>query len=165
VLNKPKILYHGSEYFIGDSLTPVFEKRTLDHVHRRPAVFATERKDIAALFMFPLDILASIGFEGDVAYICIWGTAEEFISKDKGGYLYTLPSDTFNKFGKEYEWQSFESVKPLEVKRYDSVTEGMLSCGAKVYFINDEEIMDKIRDNVGNRIPILKGLKPSDLTQ
>ena len=157
---KPKILYHGSSTKIDGPLTPVFEKRTLDHVHRRPAVFATERKDIAALFMFPLDVLASIGFEGDMAYICIWGTQKEFALKDKGGYLYTLSSDTFEKVGKEYEWQSFESVRPLEVKKYDSVVDGMVSCGAKIYFINDERVMDKIWDNKGNRTPILKQLTP-----
>ncbi|MBI4158158.1 MAG: hypothetical protein HY505_00855 [Candidatus Yanofskybacteria bacterium] len=158
---KPQKLYHGSSSEIKGSLQPVLKQDSPDHIHTRASVFATERIDIASLFMFPFkENIASIGFEEGTAFICVWGTPEEFKVKNRGGYLYTLPVDTFEKVGKEYEWQSFESINPLEVKKYDSVIDGILSCGAKVYFINDEKIMDKIRDNVGHRMPILQGLKP-----
>jgi len=158
---KPKVLYHGSSSKIDGLLQPILKQDSPDHVHTKASVFATDRKDVASLFMFPFkEHVASIGFEEDTAFICIWGAQEEFKTKDRGGYLCVLPTDTFEKVGKEYEWQSFESVKPLEVKKYDSVIDGMLSCGTKVYFINDEKMMDKIRDNVGNRMPILKQLDP-----
>lgn len=156
---KPAVLYHGSDHNIEGPLIPVMEKATLDHVHAQAAVFATARMDIASLFMFPLDILASIGFEENIAYICIWGTPEEFVPKDKGGFLYVLPATNFKKMGKEYEWQSFEAVQPLEVKRFNSIIEGMMQCGASVYFINDNNIFDQIRDNKDHRMPTLKKLK------
>lgn len=155
---KPAVLYHGSEHKIEGHLIPVIEKKTLDHIHSRAAIFATERDDIAALFMFPLDVLASIGFEQDISYICIWGTAEEFAPKDKGGFLYVLAADNFEKVGKEYEWQSFEAVTPIEVRKFESVIQGMIQYGVQVYFINDDNIFDQIRDNKEHRIPILKQL-------
>lgn len=156
MLKKTKFLYHGSEYLIEGYLKPVIEKKTFDHVHSRPAIFATERIDIAALFMFPMDTLASIGFEDNIAYICIWGTAEEFKNKDLGGFIYVLPGDSFKKIGKQYEWQSFEPVLPIEIKKFRSVVEGMIECGAWVYFINDNDIFDQIRYNKDSRMLILK---------
>lgn len=158
-ISKPSFLFHGSSRLIEGFLQPVLEHKTFDHIHGRPAVFATARIDIASLFMFPLDVLASIGFEEDVAYICIWGTSEEFSLKDKGGFLYVLPADKFEKVGKEYEWQSFEAVQPLEVKKFESVIDGMIQCGAHVYFINDNDVFDQIRDNKESRMPILKKLR------
>ena len=85
-----KELYHGSPIRIEGSLKPILRSGAPDYIHTQPAVFATERKDIAAVFMFPTDTLASIGFENDIAYICIWGTSKEFAPNDKGGIsLYT----------------------------------------------------------------------------
>lgn len=152
-------LYHGSERLIEGSLQPKIEKKTLDHVHTKPAIFATERIDIASLFMFPMDILASIGFEENIAYICIWGTAEEFKNKDNGGFIYILSSDSFEKVGKEYEWQSFSAVEPVEVKSFRSVIRGMIECGARVYFINDDNVFDQIHDSKDDRMPILRKLR------
>jgi len=151
-------LYHGSPFKIEGSLQPILEHSTLEHVHTKPAVFATERLDIAALFMFPLEVLASIGFEQDIGYICVWGTLEEFLPHDKGGFVYVLPPETFEKIGKEYEWQSFAPVLPVEVRQFNSVIEGMMECGAQVYFINDNAIFDRIVAEKNNRAPILKDL-------
>ena len=151
-------LYHGSSQHIEGALKPILKHGTLDHVHDRPAVFATERIDVASLFMFPADILASIGFEQDIAYICIWGTPEEFTDKDKGGFVYVLPSISFEKMGKDYEWQSFEAVEPLEIREFGSVIGGMVECGAQVYFIDSDDIFDRITADKNNRVPILKKL-------
>lgn len=159
-LNKKlAVLYHGSDHKIEGPLIPVVEKKTPDHVHDRAAVFATERADLAALFMFPLEVLHSIGFEKGIAYICIWGTSEEFFPKDRGGFLYVLPATNFEKIGKEYEWQSFEPVLPVEIRRHESVIKGMMQYGVQVYFIDDDNMFDQIRDNKDNRLPILKNLK------
>lgn len=170
---KPEKLYHGSSHKIDGPLKPVLIQDSPEHIHEKPAIFGTERADVAALFMFPLDTLASIGFEQDIAYICIWGTVEEFTqprfsknsksgagqaSKDKGGYLYVLPMETFEKVGKEYEWQSFTAVEPIEIKSYDSAIDGMIQNGAQVYFINNNAIFDQIVNNKSHRSPILKTL-------
>ncbi|MDP2651038.1 MAG: hypothetical protein Q8O98_00425, partial [bacterium] len=89
----PKELYHGSARRIDGALKPVLEQHTPDHVHAKPAVFATERLDIATLFMFPTDTLHSIGFEQDIAYICVWGTYDEFRGKDKEGFIYVFSAE------------------------------------------------------------------------
>ena len=152
------ILYHGSPHEIKGKLKPVLRHSTLEHIHNKPAVFATERIDIASLFMFPLDTLVSVGFEQNIAYICIWGNPEEFILSDKGGYIYVFSSDNFEKIGKDYEWQSFLSLLPKEVEQFKSVINGMIYCDAQVYFIDEESIMDRIIANKDNRAPILKDL-------
>lgn len=160
-ISKPPFLYHGSFQSVDGPLKPILKQDSPDHIHTRASVFATDRADIASLFMFPFnEHIASIGFEQSMTYICIWGTPEEFITKDKGGYLYILPIDTFEKVGKEYEWQSFEAILPIEVRRYKSVIQGMIQCGAQVYFINNESVFDQIRDNKDHRMTILKDLKP-----
>ena len=153
-----KKIYHGSPEKIESALKPALNHATFEHVHDRPAIFGTDRIDASALFMFPMNALASIGFEQDIAYICIWGTAEEFAKKDKGGFIYTLPAETFEKIGKDYEWQSFVEVVPAETKRFGSVIDGMVKCGVQVYFINDENTMDSIVAEKDNRAPILSGL-------
>ncbi len=66
-MNKPRILYHGSAKKIDGPLAPVLRHGSEDHVHSRAAVFATERLDVAALFMIPPDALSSIGFEQGIA--------------------------------------------------------------------------------------------------
>jgi len=152
------ILYHGSAHEIKGELKPVLKHSTLEHIHNKPAVFATERIDIASLFMFPLDTLASVGFEQDIAYICIWGKPEEFTLSDKGGCIYVFSSDIFELIGKDYEWQSFLPALPKEVKRFNSVISGMIYCGAQVYFIDDESTMDRIVADKDNRASILKDL-------
>lgn len=156
-MNNPTKLYHGSAREIKGSLEPVLMQGS-DYLHTRAAVFATARKDLASLFMFPFDHIASIGFEQDVAYICIWGTLADFLPRDKGGYLYVLNPEGFEKIGKDYEWQSFNAVKPEEVVRFDSVINGMMECGAQVYFINDDAIFDEVYKNKDCRAPILSSL-------
>ena len=155
---KPSKLYHGSNVRILGHFKPVLQHGTLDHIHTRPAVFATARLDIAALFMFPIEILHSIGFERDIAYICIWGTSKDFKLKDIGGFIYTFSSESFEKVGKEYEWQSFKKVTPLEIKEYSQVIDGMIECGVQVYFINNNGIFDRIVEQKNKRASILQEL-------
>lgn len=155
---KPINLYHGSSHEIKGELRPTLKHDIADHIHDKPAVFATERIDVASLFMFPEDILASVGFEQDIAYICIWGKSEEFKIRDKGGYIYVFSNDKFQQVGKDYEWQSFTPVTPKEIKKYSLVIEGIIDCFGQVYFVDDDNIMDKIVANKGDRGSILKDL-------
>lgn len=152
-------LYHGSTRLIQGAMQPALIQATEDHVHEKASVFATARKDLAGLFMLPADALSSIGFERDAAYVCIWGTEEEYRVKDKPGYLYELPLAGFEKVGKGYEWQNFNAVTPSKILTFDSALGGMLELGVKVYFINDEEIFDRIVAEKDNRWDILKDLK------
>jgi hypothetical protein len=157
MINKPAKLYHGSTHIISGPLYPLLRNNTPDSAHSKAAVFATERIDIAALFMFPIEHISSIGFEEKTAYICIWGLRQEF-KEDATGYIYELPADSFQKIGKGYEYQSFEVVRPKSVKVFNSVIEGMITCGVEVYFINDETIFDNIVTNKEYRTPILRTL-------
>jgi hypothetical protein len=155
---QPQKLYHGSNHLIQGSLNPVLRKDAgSDYIHSRAAVFATERVDLAALFMFGFEHIASIGFEEDIAYICIWGSSEEF-NEDNGGYIYELPVDSFEKIGKDYEYQSFQPVQPRGMKFFDSVINGMMQCGVQVYFINDDAVFDQIVADKEHRAPILRNL-------
>jgi hypothetical protein len=152
---KPSHVFHGSSHKISGALTPVLVSSE-DHIHTEPAVFVTENMAIASLFMCPPDALSSIGFEQGIAYICIWGTPEEFKKKDRGGYLYVLPTETFEKRGKEYEWQSRVPILPDEIKFFPSVLDGMKQLGARIYFINDDHLFDLIQAHKNSRLEILK---------
>lgn len=163
---KPQKLYHGSSNKIDGPLQVILRQDSPDHIHTRASVFATGRADVASIFMFQFnEHIASIGLEQDIAYICIWGTPEEFSPRDKGGFLYVLPVTSFEKVGKEYEWQSFESVFPMEVRRHESVIQAMMQYGVQVYFINNEDVFDQIRDQKDNRSTILKDLTSENQTQ
>lgn len=154
----PAALYHGSAARIDGPLLPILRHGSADHVHERAAVFAAERADLASLFMIPGDALSSIGFEQDVAYVCIWGTPEEFSARDRGGWLYVLPGASFEKVGKWYEWQSFEAVTPSEVRTYASAFDGMIENGVQVYFVNDDPTFDAIVRDKDRRAPLLARL-------
>jgi hypothetical protein len=165
-MEKPSVVYHGSPRKIDGPLQPILlESELVDESHDRPAVFATEDVATASLFMMPNDALFSIGREQGISYVCIWGTPEEFTEKDRGGYVYVLPIDTFVRRGKEYEWQSDVAVLPTEVRHYDSVLEGMRENDVRIYFINDDELFDRIQADKNRRLEILKDMKPwgSDL--
>jgi hypothetical protein len=157
---KPEFLYHGSSRKIEGALEPVLVKSSEDHLHDLPAVFATDDIAAASLFLMPSDALFSIGREQDISYVCIWGTPEEFAEKDRGGYLYLLPSETFMKRGKDYEWQSDVAVMPSEIRHYDSSLEGMSQNGVRVYFITDDALFDRIQAKKEPRLEILKDVKP-----
>lgn len=158
--SKPMVLYHGSSQKIEGELTPVLVKSSEDHLHNLPVVFATEDIAAATLFMMPPSVLFSIGLEQGISYVCIWGTPEEFAKKDHGGYLYFLSSETFVKRGKGYEWQSDVAVMPQEVKSYGSVLDAFRENGVRTYFINDDELFDRIRAKKEPRLEILKDVKP-----
>ena len=151
------MLYHGSDKLVKDYLKPILLKdKSEDYIHSKAAVFATERLDLAALFILPQSVLSSIGFEKNIAYVCIWGKSDN-PSLKKSGFIYVLPAKTFQKIGKDYEWQSFEPVKPLEIKKFKSAINGMMACGVQVYFIEDEEIFDEITVRK-SRVQLLKKL-------
>lgn len=154
---QPEKLYHGSSHRIEGPLRPILRNDTSDHMHSRAAVFATERIDLAALFMFPFEHIASIGFEEDIAYISIWGSRQEF-DDDHGGYLYELSVDSFQKIGKDYEYQSFEPVQSIGVQFFESVIHGMMACGVQIYFINDDSTFNKIVADKEHRASILCNL-------
>jgi hypothetical protein len=158
----PSVLYHGSTRKIDGPLQPVLINGSEDRVHNEPIVFATDNAALAGLFMAPTDALVSIGFEQDIAYICIWGTPEEFAAKDRGGYLYFLPGNAFEKRGKGYEWQSRTTVTPQEIKFFPSVLKAWKELGVRVYFINDDHLFDLIQTHKENRLGILKDVRPFD---
>lgn len=126
----PQKLYYGTNKRISGSL-------------KAPPV-CTERIDLAALSMFPVEHRACSGFYNDIATICIWGTPEAFDEKDLGGFI--------------YEYPSLEAVEPDTVKVFESVIDGMMTCGVQVYFIDDEDIFSEIVANEADRAALLKNL-------
>ncbi len=155
---KPTHLYHGSLHKITGPLEPILLASSPNHIHTEAAVFATENIAIASLFLSPVETLVSVGFEEGIAYICIWGTPEEFREKDTGAYMYILPAKTFEKRGKAYEWQSREAVVPDEVRFLPSVLDGMKELGVQIYFITDDELFDRIQAQTDGRLEMLESV-------
>lgn len=154
-----RVLYHGSGREINGALKPELVP-SKDRKVQKAVVFGTDNIAAASLFMMPESALCSFGFEEGKVFACVWGTHKGF--KDKPGYLYTLPSDTFKKGPKAYEWVSPTKVQPTEVRKYQSALEGMKRNGVEVYFINDDKTFDAIQATKTHRLPILRksGIKP-----
>jgi hypothetical protein len=94
-------------------------------------------------------------------YVVLPCTKEEFAQKDKGGVMYTLPSDTFEEAqtsGRDIEWASKEKVVPKSVEEIHSTLETMIEYGVQVYFMS-EETFRQIEASKDNSLSILRNLK------
>ncbi len=160
IMETPATLYHGSPSKIDGALQPVHLPPDEDRIHPGPAVFATAHKGLASQFMLSPDILSSFGYEQDIPFVCVWGTPEEALAKDTGGYLYELPSETFAKIGKEYEWISDVAVTPTHITHYPSALRGMHENGVRIYFITDDGLFDRIQRDKMHRLETLNEITP-----
>jgi hypothetical protein len=159
VMEKPSVLYHAS--FKRD--IEVFEPRneTVRDTDEGPQVFATPDKRLATAFMIPTnDTWANSGAFNGVPYLVV-GDEEKFRNLDKGGAIYTLPSDTFNtdptKGLGDMEWTSSEAVRPVAKEEYESALEAMLHIGVQVYFV-DMATYRATQNAEDHGYSILKGL-------
>jgi hypothetical protein len=149
MMTKPPFLYHAST----NTNIVVFEPRVarVRDPAEGPRVFATPDKRVAAMFMTPIESSkVEISKFGDEAVMIISGTREDFIAHDKGGAIYTLPSDTFttdpHRGMKETEWVSAVPVKPIAKEIYPSSLQAMLDLGVRVIFV-DEASFKTIRES------------------
>lgn len=142
-LAKPAVLYHASQ----NRNVTVFEPRaeTIRDPNEGPVVFATPDIRYASCFLVKTDdswtTISNWGPNHPWAFIC--SDKQRFTQADKGGAIYTLPSETFD-FDPEaanlpMEMVSKVSVKPTASETYESGLEAMLKYDVQVFFVTKEE--------------------------
>jgi hypothetical protein len=125
-------------------------------------VYATPDKALSSIFLCNIQKPWAAGVYGDGVLVAkIPYSREEFIARDTGGTMYTLPSDDFELNDNELgggEWSSEQPVAPVERVEYVSALEAMIENGVQVYFIDDELMANMINAEDGG-VKILKNLQ------
>lgn len=157
---KPKVLYHASDNRNIESMEP--KQESVRDPKEGPVVFATPDKAGVTKFLVPADDKwTRRGRFGDVHYHLI-SDREKYSKADKGGTIYHLNPDTFERNlefgGTRDEWTSKTAVKPIGREDYESGLQAQLESGVQVFFV-DKETFEKIdkSDDHGNEI--IRGLK------
>lgn len=137
---KPSILYHASEWQGIEEFEPRAE--SIRDPQEGPVIFATPDRAYALQFLVPGDDRESKrGYYNGIPTIIIRGSLGEFIKRDKGGWLYHLPSGAFDfdpkKSMRDKEWTSRVPVKPIESEHYPSTVDALIDAGVQVYFVDD----------------------------
>ncbi len=158
----PLVLYHASNDPNFSQLEPREESSRFSN--EGPLVFATPDKAVAAMFLAPKDGgSVEISKFNDQSVIIINNKIENFKKKDRGGAIYTLPSETFTTDSttgmKETEWVSKVPVKILSKEMYKTSLEAMKQLGVRVYFVNDKTFKS-IQSSDDHGWEILSKLKP-----
>ena len=111
---KPKVLYHGSKYRF-DIVKPHQANGTCE-TESKMGIYAVATKDEAVPFALPFRWYPDepggkllFNTDGKKSYLQ-YGS----INPNGKGYIYVLPSDTFELVN-EWEWVSSVEVKPIEV--------------------------------------------------
>lgn len=137
---RPRFVYHSSSNPDIEELTP--RRESIRDPQEGPVIFATPDKALATTFLIEKasDRWVNISYYGNILVVVICKEKEEFVKKDRGGTLYTLPSDNFdfdlNRGMKEKEWTSRISVKPVDKVTYESALNTMIENGVQVYFVD-----------------------------
>jgi len=157
---KPKILYHASSNRNIKEFEPRAE--SVRDPNEGPVVFATPNKADATKFLVSTsDEWTALGAFGGVSFAII-SDKKRFEKADKGGAIYSLPSDTFDfdpeKGTGDKEWTSREKVKPLSKEEYESGLEAMIDHGIQVFFV-DKETSEKIQKSNDHGNKIIRGLE------
>lgn len=159
-IEKPPVLYHASSRNSIERFEPQVKK--VRDPKEGPRVFATSDFALATVFILETDdSWTQSGVFSDTPYIVIAGR-ERFEALDRGGTIYTLPSDTFEtdptKGLGEKEWTSKDPVIPIEKKIYPAALEAMLENGVQVYFV-DQKTLRNIQEADDHGLSILQGIQ------
>ena len=112
--DKPKFLYHGSQYYF-DIVKPQQAHGSCE-AESKMGIYAVATKDEAIPFALPFrwypdEPGGKLLFNTDGKRSCLeYGS----IDPNGKGYIYVLPSDTFELVN-EWEWVSSVEVKPIEI--------------------------------------------------
>lgn len=157
---KPKFLYHSSPNRSIQTFEPMVSTGSGEKYGAK--VYATPNKALSSIFLCNIRKPWSAGVYGNNVMVAkIPYTREEFMTRDTGGTMYILPSDTFELNEDELdgaEWASSEPVTPTEKEEYDSALEAMIENGVQVYFV-DDETMQRIYETENGGIEILQTLQ------
>lgn len=161
---KPSVLYHASRSGDIDVFEPRIGKRR-DENEGAP-IFATPSKAMASIFLVETDDSWTQSGAMDGTPFIVISDRERFESLDTGGYIYTLPSETFDtdlgKGLRELEYTSNEAVTPVEQEYVPSALSTMLENGVKVYFV-DDATWQAMQNSEDDGEAIVKGLTPESL--
>jgi len=155
---RPQIVYHSSHNPDIEEFTPQ-DERVRDS-EEGPVIFATPSRALASAFLVEghNDDWTQIGFYDNIPVVVICSDREEFIKKDKGGTLYSLPSETFDfdptSGMRESEWTSRSNVKPTGKTSYPSALDAMIENGVNVFFV-DQKTFSEINEAEDNGASIL----------
>ena len=157
---KPHVLYHVSANGNIAEFTPMPSPRTKEE---SDTVFAGTTKAVCSMFGIKSAEIKSGSYDGGKTQTVIVGNPKEFLDNDHGGFLYTLPTESFGvnpNLGLGLsEWTSTKPVKPNNVEHFDSSIQFMLNSGVKIIPAN-AEIMRKLRDPSVDDLSVLKDLTP-----
>lgn len=142
---KPEFVWHGSPKAGIEEFFPRVSIGTGSEFGAK--VYASNDLATASMFMADVGKTWSAGEINGTPYAIIPLTKEEFLDRNnKGGFLYKLPGETFFSDPKrgmgEKEWASSVPVKPIEVKKIDSVLDVMIENRVQVYFVTDEQYQE-----------------------
>jgi hypothetical protein len=158
---KPPVLFHASRNANIEKFEPRAEK--VRDAEEGPRIFATPSRAMASIFLVDSDdSWVQSGAMDGVPYIII-SDEERYRKLDVGGYIYSLPTDTFEndpeKGLRELEWTSSEAVTPVATEFVPSALEDMLNQGVKVYFV-EPEIYKKMQESSDHGDGIVSALIP-----
>ncbi len=154
---RPAVLYHAST----DRTITEFEPRNESPRYEGEPrlVFATPHEEVAAMFLVPKTISAEMGKYDDVYAVFVNGTEEELDAQDKGGAIYSLPTDTFETdqtigMGAT-EWVSAQPVTPLSKTVYSSVRDALRENNVRVYFLSNE-MFERVQSNPSHGLELVQ---------
>jgi hypothetical protein len=139
---RPKALFHASSR---GNITEFEPREERKRSAEEPAqVFGSPSEAVSSMFLVPADdrFIKSGSYDNAKTWTYIIGDWENFKAMDKGGYIYTLPPETFgadpNKGLGLFEWTSQSPVKPKAKKYFSSGLSAMREYGVKVYVVDQE---------------------------
>ena len=156
-MNKPEFLYHAS------SDPDILEFQPQNESPRYNGdvnlVFATPHPGIAAMFLAPKDIPIEISIYSDRYVTFISSTRKEYMLKDKGGAIYSLPVDTFETDIKTgmgaIEWFSKVPVRPISKEIFQTSIDAMEKYKVDMYFVSNA-ILKQIHADPANALDLVK---------
>lgn len=162
---KPKQLFHASAQGTITEFEPrAGRKRNVDDP---PQIFATPSEVVATMMLAPGDdrTATSGTYDSGRTWVFAFLDTPEFRQADKGGYIYTLPSETFDVDPEQgiglFEWTSRLRVRPVgEPKYYSSSLQAMVDHGVKVYPLDLPTFEQLQKEDPKHHSAILEKLTP-----
>jgi hypothetical protein len=112
---KPPFLYHGSPR--GE--IEEFEPSVSGGSGEKYGALVCAAPDLATAIIFMVRVKGgwSAGRFFDVPYVLLPVSRDEFIEDDAGGYIYILPSDTFNSERDQYCYHQSNNTAEVQFRR------------------------------------------------
>ncbi len=122
-------------------------------------VFATPHQELAAMFLVPRDIETEICIYGNRYVVIINSDEESYVKQDKGGAIYSLPTDSFETDSVhgmgEIEWYSKIPVKPMSKVIYRTLIQAMDKFNVERFFV-DHDTIEKIRASPSDALRLVR---------